>query len=62
MATICVLIISPAVAFIMTNIFSFGVWGIWMGSLSSQIVWFIMSIIKENQCMKRTLALETQPA
>lgn len=59
MATICVLVISPAVAFTLTKIYHFGVWGIWMASLSSQICWFIMSCIKERQCMKRVLALET---
>ena len=51
MATICVLIISPAVAYILTAVYSFGVWGIWAASLTSQIVWFIMSCIKGRQCV-----------
>jgi hypothetical protein len=59
MATICVLIISPAVAFTLTKVFSWGVWGIWAASLTSQICWFTMSCVKEHQCMQRVLALET---
>lgn len=59
MATVCVLVISPAVAFTLTKIYHFGVWGIWIASLSCQICWFIMSCIREGQCMKRVLALET---
>lgn len=59
MATICVLIISPAVAFTLTTVFHWGVWGIWAASVTSQICWFIMSWVKEHQCMQRVLAMET---
>ena len=59
MATICVLIISPAVAFTLTQVFSWGVWGIWAASVVSQICWFTMSCVKEHQCMQRVLSLES---
>ena len=59
MATICVLIISPTVAYTLTSVFSWGVWGIWAASLTSQVCWFTMSCVKEHQCMQRVLALET---
>lgn len=59
MATICVLIISPTVTFTLTSVFSWGVWGIWAASLTSQVCWFTMSCVKEHKCMQRVLALET---
>lgn len=55
MATICVLVINPAVAFLLTSVLSCGVWGIWIASLTSQVCWFIMSCIMERRCMHRTL-------
>ena len=59
MATICVLIVSPAVAFTLTSVLSWGVWGIWAASVTSQICWFTMSCVKEHQCMQRVLRLES---
>lgn len=59
MATVCVLVISPAVAFTMTSVLHYGVWGIWAASVTSQICWFIMSCVKEHQCMQRVLSLES---
>jgi putative MATE family efflux protein len=59
MATVCVLVISPAVAFTMTSVLHYGVWGIWTASVTSQICWFIMSCVKEHQCMQRVLSLES---
>lgn len=59
MATICVLIISPAVAFVLTSILHWGVWGIWAASVTSQICWFTMSCIREHQCMQRVLGRES---
>ncbi|MBR2547708.1 MAG: hypothetical protein IKF07_05920 [Eubacterium sp.] len=60
MATLCVLVISPSVAFILTVIFSYGVWGIWAASLVSQICWFLMSCIKGRQCIAKVTAMEEQ--
>lgn len=56
MATICVLLVNPAASFLLTFVFHLGVWGIWLATLTSQICWFIMSCIKERQCLARTLA------
>ena len=58
MATICVLIVNPSVSFILTHVFSWDVWGIWAGSVATQICWFTMSCVKEHQCMQRVLSLE----
>ncbi|MBQ9009814.1 MAG: MATE family efflux transporter [Clostridia bacterium] len=57
-ATLCVLIINPALSFLLTSVLSWGVWGIWVASLISQLCWFLMSFIKSHQCMQRTLNLE----
>ena len=59
MATICVLVINPAVAFMLTSVLSCGVWGIWIASLTCQVSWFIMSCIMERRCMHRTLGLDS---
>ena len=59
MATICVLIVNPSVSFMLTHVFSWGVWGIWAGSVAAQICWFTMSCVKEHQCMQRVLGLES---
>ena len=45
MATLCVLIINPGVSFLLTQVVHFGIWGIWIGSVVSQAVWFVMSCI-----------------
>lgn len=56
MATVCVLVINPAAAFILTSILHFGIWGIWAASLSSQACWFVMSCIGERRCMQKVTA------
>ncbi len=53
MATICVLILHPSIAWLFTRVFSMGVWGIWIASLTSQTVWFVMSCVRVSQCMKK---------
>ena len=55
MATVCVLIVNPAVAFVLTSALSLGVWGIWIASLTSQLCWFVMSCARERRCMRRVL-------
>ena len=59
MATICVLIINPAIAFTTTSLLSWGVWGIFIASMTAQVCWFTMSCVKERQCMQRVLSLES---
>ncbi len=54
MAIICVLMINPGVAALLTKVFACGVWGIWIASLACQTVWFIMSFILERRCLKMT--------
>lgn len=57
MATICVLVINPATAFMLTSALSMGVWDIWIASLTSQLCWFVMSCARERRCMRRALGL-----
>jgi len=57
MATICVLIICPVIAFTLTHVLNYGVWGIWIASLTNQTCWFTMSCIKEHQCLQKVLSL-----
>lgn len=44
-AAVCVLVINPGVAYLLTIVFSYGVWGIWAASLVSQAAWCIMSYV-----------------
>ena len=55
LATICVLIINPGTSFILTELLGFGIWGIWISSLITQIIWCLMSFIKLNTCLKTRL-------
>ncbi len=52
LASISVLIINPTVSFLLTKIFTFGVWGIWIASLLSQGIWCLMSFIKGDSCIR----------
>ncbi len=56
LATICVLIINPSTSFLLTELLEFGVWGIWISSLITQIIWCLMSFIKLNTCFETRLA------
>lgn len=60
MATVCVLFVNPAVAFVLTSVLSCGMWGVWTASLTSQLCWFVMSCVMARRCMRRTL--EPRPA
>ena len=51
MATVCVMIINPAAGFLLAEVFGFGIWGIWMASLITQIAWYLMSLVKANACI-----------
>ena len=58
MATICVFILNPAVAFTLTSVLSCDIWGIWAAALVSQLCWFIMSCVREHGCLQRVLSPE----
>jgi len=55
MATVCVLFVNPAVAFMLTSVLPCGVWGIWIASLTSHLCWFTMSCVLEHRCMREAL-------
>ena len=55
LATICVLIINPGTSFLLTELLGFGVWGIWISSLITQIIWCLMSFIKLHTCFATRL-------
>ena len=55
MATVCVLLVNPAVAFMLTSVLPCGVWGIWIASLTSQLCWFTMSCVLARRCMREAL-------
>ena len=57
MATVCVLLVNPAVAFMLTSVLPCGVWGIWIASLTSHLCWFTMSCVLEHRCMREALRL-----
>ena len=45
-AGLCVTIVNPATSFFLAYILSFGVTGVWQGSLITQILWCIMTFVK----------------
>lgn len=48
-AAVCVLVINPGVAFLLTIVYQYEVWGIWVASIVSQAAWCIMSYVKLNK-------------
>lgn len=47
-AVFCVLVINPGIAYLLTIVGPYEVWGIWTASLVSQAAWCLMSYIKLN--------------
>lgn len=47
-AAFCVLVINPGIAYLLTIVGPYEVWGIWTASLVSQAAWCLMSYIKLN--------------
>lgn len=47
-AALCVLVINPGIAYLLTIVGPYEVWGIWTASLVSQAAWCLMSYIKLN--------------
>lgn len=45
MATICVLIINPATGYLFALILGYGVWGIWISSVITQLAWLILGLV-----------------
>ena len=43
--------VEMSVSFLLTRVFSLGIWGIWAASLVSQITWFVMSCILERRTL-----------
>lgn len=56
-ATICVLLIAPPISYVFAILLNLGLWGIWIGILSSQFVWAVTSVIVSKVKMKKELAL-----
>lgn len=47
-AAFCVLVINPGIAYLLTIVGPYEVWGIWTASLVSQAAWCLMSYLKLN--------------
>lgn len=60
MATICVLIVNPAAAFLLTEVIPLGIWGIWIASLLTQAAWALMSAVKANRCIGNLQTIQTK--
>ena len=54
-AAFCVLVINPGIAYLLTIVGPYEVWGIWTASLVSQAAWCLMSYIKLNNTGLPTL-------
>ena len=52
-ATICVLIINPLSSWLLAVVFKLGVWGIWIASLITQVVWFVAGFAGIRHCLVR---------
>lgn len=52
-AIISVLIVNPIVGFICVKFFSMGIWGVWMASASSQLIWFVLGLISYTKFMRK---------
>lgn len=55
-ATVCVFILNPLLSLFFTHAISFGIWGIWLASVITQLVWFIMGALL---CRKHLSALRS---
>ncbi len=51
LATICVLMINPGTSFLLTELLGYGVWGIWISSLITQVVWCLMSFFYSKKLL-----------
>lgn len=51
-ATVCVLVINPALSFLFTAVMNMEIWGIWLSSLITQVVWFAVSVIMCRKHLK----------
>ena len=52
LATVCVLLVNPSVSYLLIIVLSFGIWGVWAASVTSQVLWLAGSIIKTRQLLK----------
>jgi len=51
LATVCVLLINPGASYLLAWVLGYGVWGIWLGSLITQGVWLIASVVQMRKCL-----------
>ena len=52
-AVICVLLLNPAVSYVLTIRLSHGIWGIWQASLASQVTWLAASMYMVDRDMRQ---------
>jgi Na+-driven multidrug efflux pump len=60
MATICVMMINPAAAFLLAEVCRLGIWGIWAASLITQAAWYLMSAVEANKCIKNLQTIQAE--
>ena len=44
-ATVCVLAVNPALSLLFTSVMGMEIWGIWLSSVITQVLWYIVSVI-----------------
>ena len=52
-ATACVLFINPGLSFLFTALMNMEIWGIWLSSIITQMVWYIVSAVMCRKHLKR---------
>ena len=44
-STLCVFALNPALSLLLTSVCHFGIWGIWLASVITQVIWFLLSLL-----------------
>ena len=51
LASLCVFLVNPGVSYLLVVVMSFGIWGVWGGSLASQGLWFVGAVVKTRKLL-----------
>ena len=52
-AMLCVMLVNPLSSFLLTIPLHCGVWGVWQGSVITQVLWLVLSLIRCRKHVKR---------
>lgn len=61
-ATICVLIVNPLLGYLFAEVFEMEIYGLWASTLSTHILWFILSHLRYRHHLNKLLAPKSEAA